>query len=219
MKRFIAASSLIFISAFGLPFNALASETSNIQQRIYSQQSSHSQENRGLDTQRVPQIEGVAVVIPQNVIFDANLGQESPLTLALAQPIVDTEGNVLAPTNSLLNAKIVPSNNGGQIVTETLMVNGQVISLRAYSSVLPSTTVTVNDGYASAEISANNLGRTGMAFGCAVESFSGEECNSNSMRTGGSIGLVLGLMTNRPEPETREIVQIPQGTLLVLTIR
>ncbi|MEM7063423.1 MAG: hypothetical protein AAF572_09695 [Cyanobacteria bacterium P01_B01_bin.77] len=235
MKKFIATSSLVLISALGLPINVYASgidtakqsthskqesfshQEHRSQQTSFSQQSSYLQENRTSNFQSIQAVEGVAVVIPQTIIFNADEGQELPLTLALAQPILDRRGNILAPSNSLLNAKIIPSNNGGQIVAETLMVNGQVISLRAYSSVIPSTTITVDDGRSRAENNANNLSRVGMALGCTVENFTNEECNSNSMRTGGSIGLVFGLMSNRREPETREVVQIPQDSLMILT--
>lgn len=211
MKKMFSFASLALISVISLPSYAYA-----IEPESYLNQKSFQVESN-LIAQIGSQSTAIAVIVPQSIYFDADAGQEVPLTLALAQPITDMQGNVRVPVNSLVNARITSTNGGGQIIAESVIVNGKVFPIRAVSAVIPSTETTVNDGQARAEINTSSLGRTGMAIGCAVEGLFGGECNSNAMRTGGSIGLALGWVSNQENPETRQVVQIQQGSLFILT--
>lgn len=158
----------------------------------------------------------IAVLVPQDTHVDIGNSQSTPLTLVLAQSLINSQGIEVAPANSLVSAQLVPSGNGAQIIADSVVVNGRALSIRAVSNVIPSISVEASNQQATAEINTNSLGRTGMAVGCAIGSFAGGECDSEAMQTGGSIGLVLGIFTNQNTSETRQIVQIPQGTLFVL---
>ncbi|MEL7352802.1 MAG: hypothetical protein AAF171_10335 [Cyanobacteria bacterium P01_A01_bin.116] len=156
----------------------------------------------------------IIVTFPSQVNFNISQKQQ-PVTLLLAQPIVGNTGEIVAPVNSPVQAKLVATEEGATVQVEGIVIMGQLLPIRAISSELPGTELTVSTDSQNAGKSARFWGKTGMAIGCM---FGG--CSIDSQRTGGSAGAALGAFAGRQRgSDTEKVVQIPQGSVYILPVQ
>lgn len=81
----------------------------------------------------------IVVKVPEAIELDLSAvsGTAVPTTLYLAQPIFYRTGNIAIAADCPIEARLVPSANGVRIVTEAVLVNGQLIPLQATSDIVP----------------------------------------------------------------------------------
>ena len=154
----------------------------------------------------------IPIFFPTDITVDIDNTEEFPITLFLAQDLMDVQGNLLAPVNSFVRAQLNPSEDGLQIVAESIVVAGQSIPLRATSSLLPSTTVTQTTGDQNGQRQAARMrdiaGGIAGALGADLET-------SDQVSFGGS---VIGFLVGSSSPQQVREVRIPAGTVHLLKL-
>ncbi|HEY9749873.1 MAG TPA: hypothetical protein V6C63_14405, partial [Allocoleopsis sp.] len=159
----------------------------------------------------IPQSSGIIIAFPAAVTVDAGKKDEYPLTLPLAQALMDSNGNVVVPENTPVSIKLKPINKGAQIIAESLVVGGQIVPINATSPVIPGSVITQMKGNDKAIESGAVYGRlTGSIFG-----FMGKG-DPDKFDQGAMIGSALGMLSGLKSPEKIRVVQISQGSVFVL---
>jgi hypothetical protein len=162
----------------------------------------------------IPQSTAITVAFPANLVIDAKKEQDYPTTLILAQPLLDSYGHQLAAQGSPVAAHIHPVKDGAQVIAESLVIQGRTIPIQATSPVLPSRKVTLSSGNQQArELSPIGSRIGGGLFGGST---GGDFMNFNQgAMLGSGVGAIAGLASEK----SMHVVEIPQGSLYVLTLQ
>jgi hypothetical protein len=175
----------------------------------------------------IPQSAAIVVTFASEMNFKVDEDQSQPTTLLLANPIVDSQGNTIAPANSPVQARLVPVDNGKgvQIYAEALVSGGQMIPIQAVSAVIPSQRITLEGGDERAAQNAQIFQRIGGSItGAAIDerkprTYEKANDTSHGMRIGSLIGNAVGLVSGLASPRRIRVVQIPQSSVYVLTLQ
>lgn len=162
----------------------------------------------------IPQSTALIIAFPQEVQLDAGQDKSHPMTVFLAQPIVDAMGRELVPANSPIAVKLVPSEGNIKIVAESIVVRGQVVPVEATSPIIPSTKKTLVSGNERARKNSPAWSRLGASFGGAIGKGS-----SNSMIKGGLTGNAVGIFKGMISSKKIRAVSIPQGSVHILQLK
>ncbi|MGB8702707.1 MAG: hypothetical protein WCD18_25105 [Thermosynechococcaceae cyanobacterium] len=162
----------------------------------------------------IPQSTAITVAFPAQMVIDAKQEQDYPTTLMLAQPLLDSYGNPLAPQGSPVAARVHPVKNGAQVIAESLVIQGRTVPIQATSPVLPSRKVTLKSGTDQAREYSPTMGRL---FGGLAGGVSGGDIGTfnRAAMFGSGVGVLAGLGSEK----TVQVVEIPQGSLYVLTLQ
>lgn len=161
----------------------------------------------------LPQSTGIIVIFPSEVVIDAGQPRDYPMTLPLAQAIVDGAGNVVVPENTPVSVMLRPTEGGAQVIAQSLVVNGQIVPIEASSPLIPGTTVThmrANDR------AVENGAVWGRLVGSGFGFMSGGD--PDEFDRGAMLGSAVGLLSGLRSPENTRVVQIPQGSVFVLSL-
>jgi hypothetical protein len=156
---------------------------------------------------------GLVVQFPIPLTLTVDEGQPYPISLPLAQAILDDQGNVVVPAQTPVGMRLQPQDGGVQLIAESLVINGQLISITAVGPTIPGTTVTYEGANASASQSSavfSNL------FANAAGLLSNG--NPNLYSQGGMLGSIVGTLAGLQSPETARVVQIPKDATYVLSL-
>ncbi len=162
----------------------------------------------------IPQTTGIVILFPSNVMVDAGRNEPYPLTVPLAQAITDTQGNVIAPQNTPVSVLLQPQDGGVKIVTQSLLIGGRIVPVEAVSPLIPGTTITHRR--------ANDVARdNGSVWGRMMGSGFGFMSNGNpdQFDRGAMLGNLIGMVSGMRSPENTRVVQIPQGSVYVLSLQ
>ncbi len=162
----------------------------------------------------IPQSTAITVVFPANMVIDAKKNQDYPTTLLLAQPLLDSYGNQIAAQNSPVAARIHPVKDGAQVIAESLVIQGRTVPIQATSPILPSRKVTLSSGTDEAKGLSPLGGRIG---GGLFGGFNGGDPTrfSQGAMVGSGIGAIAGFASGK----SMHVVEIPQGSIYVLTLQ
>jgi hypothetical protein len=162
----------------------------------------------------IPQSTAITVVFPANMVIDAKKDQDYPTTLLLAQPLLDSYGNQIAAQNSPVAARIHPVKDGAQVIAESLVIQGRTVPIQATSPILPSRKVTLSSGTDEAKGLSPLGGRIG---GGLFGGFNGGDPTrfSQGAMVGSGIGAIAGFASGK----SMHVVEIPQGSIYVLTLQ
>ncbi len=161
----------------------------------------------------IPKNTAIIVSFPTPMTIDVTEKQDIPLTVLLAHAIRDAQGNVIVPENSPVSIMIKPEDGGAKIVAQSLVINGQVVSIQASSPKIPGTTITHKGGHEKAEESGSVWGKIGeSAFGFA----SGGKAEYSER--GSMLGRTLGLVTGLSSPNKSRVINIGENSVYVLSL-
>lgn len=159
----------------------------------------------------IPSTTGIIISFVAPVTIDA--GEAAyPLTVPLSQAIADPQGNIIVPENSPVSILIQPEANGAKIVAQSIVIGGQIVPIQAVSPIIPGTTIThvrANDRAADEGATLGRIAASGFGF------FNGGD--PDAFDRGGMLGNFVGMVTGRRDESTR-VVQIPQGSVYVLSL-
>lgn len=207
-------------------FDLLSEEFSSSQYRNL-----YFQENRGATNTSTPQFalpasSAVTVMFCSNVKFDDEQDSPFPVTVFLARPILDTNGNVVAPVNSLVSATVTPTEKGVKIKADAVVIGGQYIPIETPTLSVPvlSEVQQDNNYYSSYSYQqqtpsvyfnvANNLQNwlsTQGVFGTGTSDMLGAGLAIAS-------GVSYGLSAREREPRQTEISEVAQGGMLIFPL-
>ncbi|MBE9177054.1 hypothetical protein IQ268_00500 [Oculatella sp. LEGE 06141] len=162
----------------------------------------------------IPQSTAVIVSFPASVVVDVGQDQDYPLTLPLAQAIFDDQGNLVVPENTPVSVLLKPVDGGVEIAAQSLVVAGQIVPIDAASPMIPGTTVT--------HMRANDRAvENGAVWGRILGSGFGfmNQGNPDQFDRGAMLGSAVGALAGLRNPENTRIVQIPQGSVYVLSLQ
>lgn len=164
----------------------------------------------------IPQTAGVVISLPGNLTVDVGQKQDYPLTVPLAQPLLDMQGNAVVPANAPVSIKLKPENGGARIVAEAIVVNGQIVPIQASSAVIPGNTITQAEG---AEVARQNSAVYGNLFGAVMGATAPQARKADAFDQGGLIGGAVGILSGLGSPRNVRVVQLPQGSVYVLALQ
>lgn len=159
----------------------------------------------------IPANTGVIVSFLAPVAIDVNEGAY-PMTLPLSQAITDTFGNVLIPENSPVSVVIQPEEGGAKVTAQSIVIGGKIVPISASSPLIPGTTIThvrANDRAADDGATMGRMVASGFGF------FNGGD--PDAFDRGGMLGNLIGMVSGRRDESSR-VVQIPQGSVYVLSL-
>lgn len=155
----------------------------------------------------------------QPIQFEASQGKTSPITALLAQPVVDSIGNVIIPQNSPITTRLVSTEQGVRIVAESVVIGSQALPIHAVSPILAETKVTITQAPQQ-----KRKGKMLGSLGGSIASFFGDSDNksekNDTMMQGMLGGNALGILVElgAETPQEKSVVQIPQGSVHILTL-
>ncbi len=164
----------------------------------------------------IPQTAGIVISLPGNLTVDVGQKQDYPLTVPLAQPLFDTAGNEVVPANSPVVIKLKPEQGGARIVAEAIVVRGQIVAVQAATAVIPGNTITQTEG---ADVARQNSAVYGNLFGSILGAAAPTAHKADAFDQGGMIGGALGILSGMGAPKSLRVVQLPQGSVYVLTLQ
>jgi hypothetical protein len=162
----------------------------------------------------IPQSTAITVAFPANMVIDAKKDQDYPTTLLLAQPLLDSNGNQVAAQNSPVSARIHPVKDGAQVIAESLVIQGRTVPIQATSPVLPSRKVTISSGTDEAKGLSPLFGRVGGGLFGGLNGGDPTKFGQGAM-LGSGLGAIAGLASGK----SVHVVEIPQGSVYVLTLQ
>ncbi len=165
----------------------------------------------------IPQSSAIAITFPTSVTFDAGKKKSQASAASLTHPILDSKGNVIAPVNSPVSIQIQPVNGGAQIKAESIVIGGRVVPIFASSAWIPGKINTTTSGASQAQ---ENQGVYSQLAGSVFRVFSSSKAsNTNTDNIGTSVGTGLGIISGLSSPKTTRQVEIPTGSVYVLTLQ
>lgn len=219
MKNSMLLSSAIALAVLG---TTAISASAQVNAPVYSQGNYQSAP--------VTQSTAIVVAVPNAIQFELKGDQSYPTTLMLMQPVLDSYGNILVQANAPVQARVVPTNGGIQILAEALIADGRVIPIQAMSSPIPTQSIQRTDVEERADRNSSLGGRLlgGLlgAFGKKNNSNEGQDPSTvlegpdtGKMMKGGLIGSAIGIATGLFSSDKADIANIPQGSVFVLTLQ
>jgi len=182
---------------------------------------------------RIPRGSAITVQSCSNVKFNYEQGSSFPITLALARPITDRQGNVVAPVNSLVRARVEPKEDETQLKPKALVVGGRYIPLKTEAVSVPA--LTDDRNRFRTRTVRTGRGQRGVGFRVAnsidnwllnragPSVFPGEANNTDDF-----LGLGLAVATgvfqglnepNPPDPEEQKVMKVREGIQLIFPLR
>ena len=168
------------------------------------EQNSSIQLDSNRTTPTIPQSTAIVVTFPSDFSFDAGDGKNYPITLRLAEPIMDNKGNLVAPANSPVDATLVPTDGDAQIIVKSLIINGKLVPVQAVSRNIPSVRITVKSRMEQAINYAQSFG--------TIENNSNNISNANLLSHG--IGAIVGFLS----PQYQQVANFVKGSEYILVL-
>lgn len=164
----------------------------------------------------IPQTAGVIIKLPGAVNVDVGQKQDYPLTVPLAQPLLDLQGNEVVPANTPVSIKLKPENGGARIVAESIVVKGQIVAIQASTAVIPGNTI---EQVSSTERARENSGMLGNLFGAVMGATAPKARKAEMFDQGGMIGGAIGILSGMGSPKNVRVVQLPAESVYVLQLQ
>ncbi|MEH2069246.1 MAG: hypothetical protein V7K47_13970 [Nostoc sp.] len=161
----------------------------------------------------IPQDTAIIVSFPASITVDVGQKKDYPLTVPLASPIQDSQGNVIAAENTPVTIILKPTDGGAKIIAQSLVVKGRIVSIKASSQMIPGTTITHMRANDKAVENGSIWGRIG---GSTLGFFS--QGDPDQFDRGAMLGSAVGLISGLRSAENTRIVQIPQSSVYVLSL-
>ncbi len=179
----------------------------------YQEQPTTIQQPIENNTRVIPKSTAIIINFPSNVQFDAGGNKNLPIILRLVEPILDNYGNIAVPANSRVDALIIPTDKNAKIIANSLIINGQVVPIKASTPMIPSVKVTIKSRMEEAQNYARTFSRTGT--GMLV--FDGETDSNDMIRSviiAGGMGAIIGFLS----PKSVDVANFVQDSEYILTL-
>lgn len=142
--------------------------------------------------------------------------ETAPLTLTVARNITTSDGRVLIPAGSQVTGELRPAQDGAQFIAQTLVINGQQLSINASSDVITKTE-SVRKG-----INVGNLVKDavlGSAAAAAIAGVTGDRTiTAEKVLIGTGGGTLVGLIQHFLGQNRVDLISIEPNTDLNLKL-
>ena len=176
----------------------------------------------------IPESSAITTTFCSNVKFNQEQASSFPVTLSLARPIMDSNGNVIAPVNSLVRATIDATEEEDiQIKPKAVVIGGRYIPIQTEQVSVPALTDTRRSR--TTYTRTFNRGQRGVAFRVtdnisrwlASTPAALDTNTSNLLSFGLSVatGIAQGMNEpDPPDPEETKVLEIREGTKLIFPL-
>ncbi|MFB6277716.1 MAG: hypothetical protein ABEI32_16390 [Halothece sp.] len=193
----------------------------------------HSNQNnsfsyRDREKVMIPKSSAITTTFCSNVKFNQEQASTFPVTLSLARPIMDSNGNVVAPINSLVRAKIDATKEEDiQIKPKAIVIGGRYIPIETEKVSVPALTDTRRSR--TTFRTTFNRGQRGVAFRVTnnisrwlsrtPSALDNETSNLLSFGLSVATGIAQGMNEpDPPDPEETKVLEIREGTKLIFPL-
>ncbi|MGB8699239.1 MAG: hypothetical protein WCD18_07475 [Thermosynechococcaceae cyanobacterium] len=173
----------------------------------------------------IPKSSAIVVSFPAEITLDPKRKHDVPITLTLIQPIVDSEGQIVAPAKSLATAKMKAMKGGDLIEVVSVVVGGRVIPINAIGTLVPAQNKpedVANPVVGSPGLLNNTLLALQQSSAISNRVLSGFGVGRNrpfSAYEAIDLGLAIGVGLTQPVPVIPPaFVNIAQNTVYILTL-
>lgn len=156
----------------------------------------------------------ILVNFPSAVVVDVGQKDDYPLTLPLFQDLRSATGELLAPANTPITLRVKPHKDGAILVSDSIIINGQVVNIQAQSStMIPGRTVTQRTAQEMAK-------QNGAVWGNLTTALSGAAgTDISTQQQFGFLGAAVGILSGMGSPDDIRIVEIPAGSVHLLQVQ
>lgn len=194
-------TSVLFASSFPFIFA----------EPIIAQESSIIERNNN-QVSIIPQDTAIVIQVLENYQLDAGVKKEIPVTFLLVSPIINNQGNILIPANSVVEGKIITGNGQAKITVDSLIIFGKVVAINAENITLTGSNIVTKTRQQKAKEVSDTLTRLGTSI---MGVFGG---NSDELIQGGFGGNAIGIVSGLASSEQVSVVQINQGATYVFPL-
>ncbi len=176
----------------------------------------------------IPEASAIAVTFCSAVKFENEREDRFPVTLFLARPIVDDDGGILAPVNSLVNAQVEPNSRGVKINIDAVVIGGRLIPVKTATLSIPILS-TAKDGdgddYGYGGYDGTYYGQPGRGVALNVanglQSWLGNQellGGTASGLLGAGLAIAAGVTAATDKPERAKLIEVPEGGTLIFPL-
>ncbi|PSO85989.1 MAG: hypothetical protein BRC45_03315 [Cyanobacteria bacterium QS_5_48_63] len=189
----------------------------------------------------IPRSSAVTVTFCSNLQFDPQQTGSFPVTLFLARPILDSNGKVIAPVNTLVRAKLKPidkkedeeedENQGFKIKPEALVIGGRFIPIETSSVSIPTlASVRQQNNYTYSsyggqgwegplvQVADELVGTGGLLESQRVLDRSTSDLLSLGLAIASGVSAGLS-QPEPPDPEDNKIMEVSEGIQLIFPLK
>lgn len=168
----------------------------------------------------IPKSTAIAATFCSAIKFENARKSSFPVTLFLARPIVDQDGSVLAPVNSLVSAQLKPTSEGVQIKLDALVVGGQFIPIQTSVISIPVLYTVKQDGV---DYGYDDQLRRGVVFNVAngLQSWLGNQGflpSTASGVLGAGLAIASGVSAGSGRPEAAKEMEVPERSMILFPL-
>ncbi|HEY9823823.1 MAG TPA: hypothetical protein V6D19_00120 [Stenomitos sp.] len=173
----------------------------------------------------IPKSSAIIVSFPAELILDPKRRHNVPITLPLLQPIVDSEGQIVAPAKSLVSAQLKSMKGGDLIEVTSVVVGGRVIPINALGTLVPAqhkpediaNPVVPSAGRLNQTLDA--LRNSTTFTNRLIVDYTGQRRNNLGIFDVADLALSLGYGLTQPVPKIPPaFTNITQGAVYILTL-
>jgi hypothetical protein len=167
----------------------------------------------------IPESSAIAVSFKTQVVFNPKQKKYNyryPVTLSLVQPLRDSNGNIIAPVDSLVSAYLKPTSGAAVIEGASIVIGGRVIPIKTTGILVPAQTDPTAFGseYTPSPGRLSNLSESLLLW-----LGTSEGTLKAPIQTALGAGLALATGLSQPTPKAiPPVVTIGQGDIYVLTL-
>lgn len=168
----------------------------------------------------IPKSTAIAATFCSAVKFENARKSSFPVTLFLARPIVDKDGSVLAPVNSLVSAQLKPTSEGVQIELDALVVGGQFIPIQTSAISIPVLYTVKQD---SIDYGYDDQLNRGVVFNVAngLQNWLGNQGflpSTASGVLGAGLAIASGVSARSGRPEADKEMEVPERSMILFPL-
>jgi len=170
----------------------------------------------------IPPSSAITVTFCTPFEFDTRQKSGFPATVFLARPLLDNEGNIIAPVNSLVSAQLKPTGEGIEVKAEALVVGGRVIPIKTTTLSVPMLSSVRQESTSYYSYGQSNQGLVlGLANG--LQNWLGSQGIlpdgvSDVLDFGLSVASGVSTGLNNRRPKVTKTMKVPEKILFILTL-
>jgi hypothetical protein len=167
------------------------------------------------DAVTIPQSSAIVVSFPAELTLDPKRKYNFPITLTLARPVIDEQGNVVLPARSLISARMKAMKGGDLIEADGVIIGGRVIPINAIGAMVPAQTRPEDfaNQFVPSPGPVNNVFNSLVLWQSTALNLDPD----TDTYLGAALALLAGLTTPKPK-DPPPYVSITQGTVYILTL-
>jgi hypothetical protein len=170
----------------------------------------------------IPASAAIVVTFCSGFEFDTKQEASFPATVFLARPIIDSDGNIAAPVNSLVRAQLKPVDEGAEIKAEALVVGGRVVPIETTALSVPLVAKVRQESTSYYGYGQNNQGIV-LGLANSLQKWLGnqglfDQDTNNILDFGLSIASGISTGINNRKPKVTKTMEFPGKFLFILTL-